>query len=82
MTDEEARIAIKNWQNTNFPAEVAERLEVPPKIMVGHWLSTESNEEWYGTMFLCTYCNGEMIGASPYCPWCGKEMGVKDGKET
>lgn len=82
MTKEEALNAIHYWQESNFPDYVVPELKQKPVVMCGKWISTESNEEWYGNMYLCSFCQGEMIGASNYCPWCGKEMGVDNGKET
>lgn len=82
MTKEEALDAINKWQETTFPNEIIPKLKPKSVVMYGNWISTESNEEWYGNMYLCSFCQGEMIGASNYCPWCGKDMGVKDGKET
>lgn len=79
LTKEEAKKAIKDWRCTAFPDGVEEQLKEPEIIMCGNWLSTESNEEWWGNMYICNFCKGEMIGASPYCPWCGKEMEVNNG---
>lgn len=82
MMKEEALNVIHNWQETAFPKDVLPKLKPKPVVMYGHWISTQSNEEWYGTMFLCSFCQGEMIGASNYCPWCGKEMGIENAEET
>lgn len=80
MTENEALNAIHNWQESAFPKEVIPKLKPKSVVMVGNWISTESNEEWYGNCYICSFCQGEMIGTSNYCPWCGKDMGVEDGK--
>ena len=82
MTKEEALNIIHNWEASRFPDDVVPKLKPKPVVMLGKWISTESNEEWWGNMFICSYCQGEMIGASKFCPWCGKEMGVDNGEET
>ena len=82
MTEDEALKAINKWIETAVPKDVLPKLKPKPVVRYGNWISTESKEEWWGTMFLCSFCQGEMIGASNYCPWCGKDMGLEDGKET
>ena len=82
MTKEEALNAIHNWQESAFPKDVLPKMKPKQVVMVGNWISTESNEEWYSTCYICSFCHGEMIGISNYCPWCGKDMGIGDGQET
>ena len=75
MTKEEALNAIHNWQASNYPKDVVPKLKPKPVVMYGRWISTESNEEWYGNMFLCSFCQGEMIGASKILPLVRKGYG-------
>lgn len=80
MTESEAKKIIDEWKCTHFPVNCVPK-EKPLK-MVGKWISTECNEEWYSTMYICSYCQGEMIGASNYCPDCGRRMLDEDNKQS
>ena len=53
---------------------------VTPQSKTGHWIDARFKDEWYGTMYICSKCNGEMMGTSDFCPNCGADMREVDAE--
>lgn len=73
MNKTKGQILSKLRANGNITDEEYKVLKGEP-CKTGHWIDTNTEQEWYDKEFVCSECKGHMLGTSEFCPYCGARM--------